>query len=699
MNLPPPHTLGRWSRLAWLPVLLRATVDTLRKGAMANAIRNQPCLLLLTRYSFAVLAVALGMGAWLMLVAWFGPGLPAYITFYPMVMIVALLAGFGPGLLATVLAAISAAFWILPTYAHHGASSSIERVGIVIFFCSGLLMCLICELYRRVRNKASAYDREEALRESRTRLAAFGEATFEGIVESEAGRIVDCNEQFARIMDSTVADLIGTEISSMIAPEDLDLVLANIREGADSVTEHLVIRKDGSRIHVEAHGRPVSPGSARRLTAIRDITARMQARAELIASRAAALNLMEDAIAARDQAERSAAELREREEALRRSEQFARSQWAETEAALEAIPANIAILDSDGVIVRVNTAWKSFCSQNEGRPETANVGVNYLAVCESATGPEADDAQRFAAGIHRVIHGECERFSMEYPCHSPTEQRWFIGYVTAALSEGTAARAVIAHVDISEQKRIEDQIRNLNIELESRVIARTAKLRAAVAALQSEIDKRKRLEREILEISEREQSRFGQDLHDGLGQELAGIAMISNVLAGKLQAEAHPLAQAAGNITTYISDSIESTRQLAKGLYPIELDRYGLLLALEDLANQTSLRFGIHCELRQSGEPPKLEHSAEIHIYRIVQESIGNAIKHGKAGHVIIESAAGDGAHTFTITDDGIGIQKPIGKHGMGLNLMKYRARVIGAKISVERPEKGGCRITCRLPV
>ena len=258
---------------------------------------------------------------------------------------------------------------------------------------------------------------------------------------------------------------------------------------------------------------------------------------------------------------------------------------------------------------------------------------------------------------------------------------------------------MIAHVDITEQKRIEDQIRTLNHELESRVIARTAKLRAAVEALQAEIDKRKLLEREILEISEREQSRFGQDLHDGLGQELAGIALITNVLAEKLQAESHPFAKSASNITTYIRDSIESTRRLAKGLYPIELDRYGLPLALEDLANQTRLRFDIHCELRQTGDAPKLDESAQIHIYRIVQESIGNAIKHGKAEHIIIESAAGDGVHTFSITDDGIGFQKPADKHGMGLHLMEYRARVIGAEIAVEKPEQGGCRITCWLPV
>ncbi len=242
-----------------------------------------------------------------------------------------------------------------------------------------------------------------------------------------------------------------------------------------------------------------------------------------------------------------------------------------------------------------------------------------------------------------------------------------------------ANRTLLA--EVIERRRTEEQLRELNL------------------TLQADIIERERLEHEILEISEREQCRLGQDLHDGLGQELAGIALLGKVLANQLQEESHPLAKAAADIATYIRDTIESARRLSKGLYPVELSRYGLLIALEDLANQTTQRIGISCELRQSGNAPKMAKSAEIHIYRIVQECIGNAIRHGQADRIIIESVGGDRVHTFTVTDNGVGFEKQAVKSGMGLHLMEYRARVIGAEIDVRKPAEGGCQVMCQLLV
>jgi PAS domain S-box-containing protein len=233
------------------------------------------------RYGLAVAAVAGAMGVRLALTAWFGPGLPAYITFYPAVMIVALLVGLGPGLIATALAGFAAAYWILPPVGQFALTLPMDRLGLVIFVGMGLFMSVVAELSRRYRHKAAAYDREAALREGHARLAAFAEATFEGIVETEAGRILDCNEQFARVSGFTVGELRGVQIASLIAPEDHDRVMANIQQGRESVTEHTMLHKDGTRIVVEAHGRPVTPGSARRHTAVRDITVHKQAEEQM----------------------------------------------------------------------------------------------------------------------------------------------------------------------------------------------------------------------------------------------------------------------------------------------------------------------------------------------------------------------------------------------------------------------------------
>ncbi len=124
---------------------------------------------------------------------------------------------------------------------------------------------------------AARQEAEQALRESQQRLTVFAQATFEGIVESEDGRIVDCNEQLACMLGYSVTELRGMEIVRLIAPEDRDWVMASIRQGRESATEHASLRKDGARIVVEAHGRPVSPGSVRRLTAVRDVTERKRA--------------------------------------------------------------------------------------------------------------------------------------------------------------------------------------------------------------------------------------------------------------------------------------------------------------------------------------------------------------------------------------------------------------------------------------
>ena len=199
--------------------------------------------------------VTLGLAARVALKAWIGPSLTPYVTFYPAVMVVALLAGLGPGLLTTALVILVEWTWILPDSLARTSDSPAVRMGLVVFGGMGIFMSAVAGLYRRDRDKPAAYDREAALREGRARLATFAEATFEGIVESEGGTILDCNEQLARMVGYPAADLKGMRFDDLVAPSDRARAVASALGTQASTDEFAMLRKDGTRIIVEAHGR------------------------------------------------------------------------------------------------------------------------------------------------------------------------------------------------------------------------------------------------------------------------------------------------------------------------------------------------------------------------------------------------------------------------------------------------------------
>lgn len=375
------------------------------------------------------------------------------------------------------------------------------------------------------------------------------------------------------------------------------------------------------------------------------------------------------------------------------------------DAVLDAIPANIAILNGDGNIVRVNQAWIAFAGENGVSPESVAVGVNYLAACDAAAGPDREVARRFAFGIRLVIGCQCERFNLEYECHSPLKERWFVGYVTT-MGGPPPASVVVAHVDISAQKKIEEQVRTLNEQLESRVIERTSELFDAVNALEKEIIQRRDLEREILGITERATTRVGRDLHDGLCQTLSGIGFLARALQRRIESGKLPSPAAAaevGKIVDLIKDATNEARGLAAGMYPVDIEEYGLAAALEKFAFDTSERFRVACRFTTSRPPIEVgESHAATHLYRIAQEAVSNAINHGRADAVLINLAANSGCITLRIEDNGHGRLEDIQTtqtSGMGLKTMNYRARVIGGSLEICECSPSGLAVICSFPM
>jgi PAS domain S-box-containing protein len=262
-----------------------AAVDDATQVSQALAIlRHASSLGVLMRYGLAVLATAAALGLRQGIESWVGAGFPPYLTYFPIIMVAALLAGFGPGLLATGLAGLAANWWYLPPVDHLAIDSPVDRLGLVIFLGIGLFMSLAADVYRRARDKAAAYDQAAVERKAGARLAVLAAASFEGIIEIEAGRIVDCNEQAARMLGYQRSEVLGLEYLGLVVPEDRDRVAADIQGGRDAIIEHGMLGKQGARLEVEVHGRSVAPGSTTRHKAVRDVTARRRAQEALRAS-------------------------------------------------------------------------------------------------------------------------------------------------------------------------------------------------------------------------------------------------------------------------------------------------------------------------------------------------------------------------------------------------------------------------------
>ena len=211
-----------------------------------------------------------------------------------------------------------------------------------------------------------------------------------------------------------------------------------------------------------------------------------------------------------------------------------------------------------------------------------------------------------------------------------------------------------------------------------------------------DVTESRRLEREILEIGRREQRRIGQDLHDAVGQHLTGVAFLAKVLEKRLSERALPEAANASQIAKTINETIIQARGLARGLCPVDLSADGLMAALQEHAANVEGLFGVRCNFLC--DEPVLVHDDEVamHLYRIAQEAVNNAVKHGKARTIEIAMAANGGHPTLTVKDDGVGLPDD-SEHseGMGLRIMNYRARMIGATFDVRRGSHGGTVVVC----
>jgi len=338
---------------------------------------------------------------------------------------------------------------------------------------------------------------------------------------------------------------------------------------------------------------------------------------------------------------------------LKRTEEALQEERNVVSAILHTVGALVVVLDPQGKIVRFNRA------------------------CEEVSGYSSEEAKEKYFWDLCVVPEDAERFKI---------------IVEKLRVENDGKEYETSWVARDGSRRL--------IAWSSTILPGENNTQAYIIATGTDITERKRLEKAILEISAEEQRRIGQDLHDGLGQHLTGIAFMSKVQEQKLADKGLAEATEAARIVSLVNEAINKTRELAHGLLPVISDSHGLMSALKRWAAEVEDLFSISCRLRI--DEPVLIHDTNMstHLYRIAQEAVNNAIKHGKARNILISLFARDESGTLRIENDGLGMSEPsLNDSGMGLQIMSYRARIIGGALKVENGDNRGVVITCSFPL
>jgi signal transduction histidine kinase len=224
--------------------------------------------------------------------------------------------------------------------------------------------------------------------------------------------------------------------------------------------------------------------------------------------------------------------------------------------------------------------------------------------------------------------------------------------------------------------------------------------RDSMEAWLADMRRLRELERDIVGASEREQQRIGADLHDGLCQYLAGIACVAGSLRDDLSERFQPETEMAAELHELVKGAIVQARDIARGIAPVHMDEAGLASALEDLAANTRRLHEIVCTFEPDGEVLITNREMATHLYRIAQEAISNAVRHGHASVVSIRLAIDARDVQLTIEDDGVGISSNIAAtSGMGLRSMRYRAGVLDGSVEIGALPGAGTRVRCRAPL
>jgi signal transduction histidine kinase len=211
---------------------------------------------------------------------------------------------------------------------------------------------------------------------------------------------------------------------------------------------------------------------------------------------------------------------------------------------------------------------------------------------------------------------------------------------------------------------------------------------------------RRRLEKQLLSISDEEKRRIGADLHDGLGQYLTGIACLATALRDKLKAEGSAYAEEANHIAGLVNETLDRTRLLARGLCPVQVEQSGLYAALQDMTFQVERLHGVQCRFQNGGPHLIFDQDVAVQLYRIAQEAVHNSVRHGGADRITVRLETQSNPAKLAVEDNGRGFDPldPERRNGLGLHLMRQRASLIGGSCHIASQRPSGTLVECAFP-
>jgi PAS domain S-box-containing protein len=500
------------------------------------------------------------------------------------------------------------------------------------------------------RSARGAQEMDWAIQRAGLRLAAVVQSSHDAIIAKDLNGIVtDWNQSAERIFGYKAQEIIGKSILTII-PKDRHgeekEILRRVRRG-ESIEHYKTVRrrKDGALIDVSLTISPIKDFTGKIIGVskiARDIGKQRKAERRF-AEQTRLLNLSNEAILVRDKEDRI-------------------TYWNHGAAELYGYLAEEALGKVTRQLLRTE------------HPEPLEMIYKKL---------ERDD--RWSG---ELVHRRKDGTKIVVMSHW-TLDRDDLGKRSTVLETNT---------DITALKEAELASQRSNAMLEKLVLQRTRALRIANAELESEIRRRKGLEGQILEISDREQERLGQELHDGLCQQLTAIGFLARATALRLRDHRVVHEEDLEKIAQLINHSVMEGRNIARDLHKEEIDAAEFPQALRNLVERKVWK--TPCQLELKTQINIEDDQVASQLYRILREAIVNANKHARASQIVLAVGRAKNELVFSVRDNGVGLNKKTrAGHGLGFHIMKYRAESIGARLELESLKKGGARVTCYLPI